>query len=49
MRNKITYTRQGDYLFPNLKLPEQLKMKSVFGVSGYGILRGVAKSVTLIY
>ena len=27
MTNKITYTKQGDYLLPNLKLPEQ------FGVS----------------
>ena len=25
MTNKITYTQQGDYLLPNLKLPEQLK------------------------
>ena len=23
MTNKITYTKQGDYLLPNLKLPEQ--------------------------
>ena len=22
MTNKITYTKQGDYLLPNLKLPE---------------------------
>ena len=25
MTNKITYTKQGDYLLPNLKLPEQQK------------------------
>ena len=36
MTNKITYTKQGDYLLPNLKLPEQPKVKIgklVFGVS----------------
>ena len=25
MATKITYTQQGDYLLPNLKLPEHLK------------------------
>ena len=27
MTNKITYTKQGDYLLPNLKLPEQPKVE----------------------
>lgn len=27
MNNKITYTQQGDYLLPNLTLPEQPKVK----------------------
>ena len=27
MKNEITYTQQGDYLLPDLKLPEQLKVK----------------------
>ena len=26
MTNKITYTQQGDYLLPDLKLPEQPKV-----------------------
>ena len=28
MTNKITYTQQGDYLLPDLKLPEQPKVKN---------------------
>lgn len=27
MKNKITYSQQGDYLLPNLTLPEQPKFK----------------------
>ena len=27
MKNKITYTQQGDYLLPDLKLPEQPKIE----------------------
>ena len=27
MENKITYTQQGDYLLPDLKLPEQPKVE----------------------
>ena len=27
MKSEITYTRQGDYLLPDLKLPEQPKVK----------------------
>ena len=34
MTNKITYTKQGDYLLPNLKLPEQPKVK--IGIWGCG-------------
>ena len=34
MTNKITYTQQGDYLVPNLKLPEQPKVK--IGIWGGG-------------
>ena len=33
MTNKITYTQQGDYLLPNLKLPEQPKVEiGIWGV-----------------
>lgn len=32
MATKITYTQQGDYLFPDLKLPEQPKVEiSIWG------------------
>lgn len=32
MTNKITYTQQGDYLLPDLKLPEQPKVEiRIFG------------------
>ena len=32
MTNKITYTKQGDYLLPDLKLPEQPKVEiSIWG------------------
>lgn len=32
MANTITYTQQGDYLLPDLKLPEQPKIEiGVFG------------------
>ena len=34
MTNKITYTKQGDYLLPNLKLPEQPKVE--IGIWGCG-------------
>ena len=34
MINKITYTKQGDYLLPNLKLPEQPKVE--IGIWGCG-------------
>ena len=28
MKNEITYTQQGDYLLPNLELPEQLETQT---------------------
>lgn len=34
MKNEITYTQQGDYLLPDLKLPEQPKVK--IGICEYG-------------
>ena len=34
MTNKITYTQQGDYLLPDLKLPEQPKVE--IGIWGRG-------------
>ena len=37
MTNKITYTQQGDYLLPNLTLPEQSKAK--IGIWGKRHLR----------
>ena len=35
MTNKITYTQQGDYLLPDLKLPEQPKVE--IGIWGAGV------------
>ena len=32
MTNKITYTQQGDYLLPDLKLPEQPKVEIHFSL-----------------
>ena len=38
MTNKITYTQQGDYLLPNLKLPEQPKVEiGIWGKRQIGI------------
>lgn len=37
MATKITYTQQGDYLFPDLKLPEQPKVE--IGIWGKRHLR----------
>ena len=37
MTNKITYTQQGDYLLPDLKLPEQPKVE--IGIWGKRHLR----------
>lgn len=41
MTNKITYTQQGDYLLPDLKLPEQPKVE--IGVWGKRHLRYIEK------
>lgn len=41
MTNKITYTQQGDYLLPNLKLPEQPKVE--IGIWGKRHLRYIEK------
>ena len=35
MATKITYTQQGDYLLPDLKLPEQQKVE--IGIWGAGV------------
>ena len=35
MATKITYTQQGDYLLPDLKLPEQPKVE--IGIWGAGV------------
>ena len=34
MTNKITYTKQGDYVLPDLRLPEQPKVE--IGICGGG-------------
>ena len=41
MTNKITYTQQGDYLLPDLKLPDQPKVE--IGVWGKRHLRYIEK------
>lgn len=41
MKSQIRYTRQGDYLLPNLKLPEQPKVE--IGVWGKRHLRYIKK------
>ena len=41
MATKITYTQQGDYLLPNLKLPEQPKVE--IGIWGKRHLRYIKK------
>ena len=41
MTNKITYTQQGDYLLPNLKLPEQPKVE--IGIWGKRHLKYIKK------
>lgn len=44
---KITYTQQGDYLLPDLKLPEQPKME--IGIWGKRHLRYIEKYHTIRY
>lgn len=41
MTNKITYTQQGDYLLPDLKLPEQPKVE--IGIWGKRHLQYIEK------
>ena len=47
MATKITYTKQGDYLLPDLKLPEQPKVK--IGVWGKRHLRYLKNHHPIIY
>ena len=47
MATKITYTQQGDYLLPNLKLPEQPKIE--IGIWGKRHLRPLKKDHPIIY
>ena len=47
MPTTITYTKQGDYLLPNLKLPEQPKVK--IGVFGQRHKRYLKEHHKLIY
>lgn len=44
---QLTYTQQGDYLLPNLKLPEQPKVK--IGVFGQRHKRYLKEHHRLIY
>jgi hypothetical protein len=45
MTNKITYTQQGDYLLPDLKLPEQPKVE--IGIWGKRHLKYINLEVLL--
>ncbi len=47
MATKITYTQQGDYLLPDLKLPEQTTVK--IGVWGKRHLRYLKNHHPIIY
>ena len=47
MTTKIAYTQQGDYLLPNLKLPEQPKVE--IGVWGKRHLRYLKNHHPIIY
>ena len=47
MTNKITYTKQGDCLLPNLKLPEQPKVE--IGIFGKRRLRYLEHSRKILY
>ena len=47
MTNKITYTQQGDYLLPNLKLPEQPKVKN--GIWGKRHLKYIKHRRPILY
>ena len=45
--NKITYTQQGDYLLPNLKLPEQPKVE--IGIWGKRHLKYIKHRRPILY
>ena len=47
METKITYTKQGDYLLPDLKLPEQPKVE--IGIWGKRHLRYLKNHHPIIY
>ena len=47
MTNKITYTQQGDYLLPDLKLPEQPKVKN--GIWGKRHLKYIKHRRPILY
>ena len=47
MATKITYTQQGDYLLPDLKLPEQTKVE--IGIWGKRHLRYLKNHHPIIY
>ena len=47
MATKITYTQQGDYLLPNLKLPEQDSRP--IGLWGQQHLRYIKRSRPILY
>ena len=47
MTNKITYTKQGDYLLPNLKLPEQPKVE--IGIWGKRHLKYIKHYRPILY
>ena len=44
---KITYTQQGDYLLPDLKLPEQPKVE--IGIFGKRRLRYLERNRKILY
>ena len=44
---KITYTQQGDYLLPDLKLPEQPKVE--IGIFGKRHLRYLERNCNILY
>lgn len=44
---KITYTQQGDYLLPDLKLPEQPKVE--IGIFGKRHLRYLERNSKILY
>ena len=47
MTNKITYTQQGDYLLPDLKLPKQPKVE--IGIFGKRHLRYLEHNRKILY